>query len=94
MKLSDQPSVQSEKLRKLEEYYISVLETVVDGIAKVLKAKEGGLINQKHVADKMMKELKENQDQVMEAFLFSVKPSFRDFFMGAVDRIIESVASE
>ena len=86
--------MQSEKLRKVVEYYTSVLKTVLDGIASVLDAKKGGLINQKRTADKMLSELKENQDQVMEAFLFSVKPSFRDFYMTAVDSIIETVTSK
>jgi len=94
----EQVKAEEERLRiellKVEEGYKDILNVVIGGIGKVLEAKAGGLIKQKGVAEKFIRELKENQDLVMEAFLFSVKPSFRDVYMDAVDRIVEVVEGE
>ena len=95
--MSDQPSEHSEDNSEKEaelieaiEFSRRVISAVGDGLEKVLKAKDQGLIKQKRKATKLGKKLKKNQDEIMKAFLFSVKPEFRDTYIEVIKKVTEA----
>ena len=98
---SKQPSEQSEQSESWEDmtltdaivYSKSIINAVGAGMEKVFKAKEEGLIIQKQKAEEFGEKLRKNQDEIMRAFLFSVKKDFRDVYIEWITRLTE-VAEE
>jgi len=74
------------------KYTKEVIDAVGEGIEKILKAKKQGLIVQKRMGERFLEELKANKDEVMRAFLFSVKKEFRDTYLKWIRRIVEAVS--
>ena len=74
-------------------YSKGVIDAVGEGLIKVIEARRHGLILQKKVGEKFFVEVKDNQDEIMRAFLFSVKKEFRDTYISLIQKIIKVAES-
>lgn len=73
-------------------YSKDVIKNVLESIMTVLGAKKYGLIKQKQIASQVIKEMQPNKDDIMKAFMFSVKPDFRKLYLDYLDKILELTA--
>lgn len=87
----EQPLEPSDELKKWVE---GTLNTIVEGLIKCLEAKSKGLIKQKKVVDKFLKEFNEHQNDTMDAFMFTIKAEFQPFYIDVIDKITKVAADQ